>query len=234
MADWTGVSLPEGNTPAALFATFRISRPEEFMDCVQQRAALVTGVELLTFVSTDWAQSLREFPRAVTLDVLCRAEAAGALVERLEDEGYTRGGDPCGHVLGEWSTLPEGSVQCLTQGEMGQRVVHVVSLKVKAEQAVLSRVYGSMCGTYLTGAGRVVSLFPRLTFGSRRWWIPSDMPGRIRGEMSRKYAGWREAEAEDVWEVEAPFRTARDKFCWRMTFDRTGTITRIEVPEETR
>jgi hypothetical protein len=232
MSDWTAVSLPDGNTPIEFFNSFRVREPNGLLDLLLRWKAVVTGADFVTFVSTSWKRSLEERPRCLVLDVLCPgAEAQAAFVRYLFRTGYRRNGYACRHSLGEWAHLPDGSVCCLTEGSLSQRVVHVVRLKAKPEAVILSRVYGSMIGTYLTGNRRVVSLFPYLTIQRRQRWLPEGASACLQQECARKYSTWPLA-SRDTWELDVPFRTAVDKHCWSLLFDTRGIVVSVQLPVE--
>lgn len=47
----------------------------------------------------------------------------------------------------------------MVQGNLSERAVHIVELCRSPVETVLSRSYGSMPGSYITGGARAVSLF---------------------------------------------------------------------------
>ncbi|KAK4117958.1 hypothetical protein N657DRAFT_490264 [Parathielavia appendiculata] len=198
--------------------------------------ALVTGREFLLLMAGLRDPRLPLRPGAIILDVLCYSRAARSTLELFfRQAGYAVSRYRCRHNLGEWSSLPAGKVVCLVRGQLSQRVVHLLELKRPPTEVVLSRTYGSMAGTYLTGTGSVVSLFPHLTFVQRRCWIPHHMSRSVRAKIRDKYQEWSFGERRSgidsrLDEVGAEFRSPTDSTSWTISFTQDGAISGIVVP----
>ncbi|KAH7038420.1 uncharacterized protein B0I36DRAFT_316200 [Microdochium trichocladiopsis] len=177
-----------------LFWMFGVTEPRRFLDMLRKQNAVVTGTALLGAVGMSWKTKWQLATGAFSLDVLCPPGAAQSeVMQYLLRCGYAVSGGSCRHTLGEWTGLPEGSVACLTRGEHGLlSVVHVVRLKMRVQEVITSRVYGTMVGTYLTGRGVVFSLFPHITFAQRGYWVADDMRPDSKQSMRVKYSGWSE------------------------------------------
>ncbi|KJZ70039.1 hypothetical protein HIM_10567 [Hirsutella minnesotensis 3608] len=123
--------------------------------------------------------------------------------------------------LGEWKGIPRQKQTCMVKGRFMQRAVHLIELPRPAVQTALSRVYGSMAGTYITGAGKAVSLFPQLTFAERRCWVPKRYSDKARSSVAAKYRGWnllQPGERAGKETSECPRKVA-DSLCWILSFD---------------
>ncbi|RMJ15084.1 hypothetical protein CDV36_005215 [Fusarium kuroshium] len=90
----------------------------------------------------------------------------------------------------------------MTRGQFKQRALHLVQLPRGPVETALSRAYGSAIGTYLTGGGRLVSLFPSLTLVYRQCWLPLRFISRARAFVAFKYIPWELIEWNENVEVE--------------------------------
>lgn len=220
----------------SFFASFRLELAG-LLTALKTAGAVATGGDLILFLAGAWEQSLLERPRALVVDLLYAAEQGkgkAVLVKYLARQGYRCNGRArCSHFLGEWRSLPPERVQCLVTGELDHRVVHLVELPRPPVEVVLSRVYGSMVGTYLTGSGRAVSLFPYLTFYRHRCWFPHGVASKRTAELEWKYHGWTKGQVTEkdiVDEVGASFRTADDEYCWIVQFSAEGNTRSSRLP----
>lgn len=183
--------------------------------------AVATGVQVALFMSGRWKQEQERNPKAFILDVLCYTpKARGDLQRLLARAGYSVCETACCHNLGEWKHIPSSKRTCMVQGPFMQRVVHLIELPRPVVQTALSRVYGSMAGTYLTGGGRAVSLFPQITFVERRVWVPERYSEKARSAVEGKYTGWKAIRAgrDAGEEISSSARTVSDDFVWSMAF----------------
>lgn len=194
-----------------------------FFRVLRETRSIATGVQVILFMSGRWRREQREKPKALVLDVLCHTSRSRAVLQRfLERAGYAVCETSCCHNLGEWRGIPSDKRTCMVQGSFMRRVVHLIELARPVVQTVLSRVYGSMAGTYITGGGRAVSLFPHLTFVEQRCWVPARYDERTRSMVAAKYSGWRgpaRSGDDPPEEVSALGRTVTDATCWSLSFD---------------
>lgn len=176
---------------SAFLKTFRLDLGQ-FLRALRRAKAIATGVQVALFMAGAFEQSGREHPRALVLDVLCHtARSREILVEMLEAAGYrSRGESSCCHDLGEWAQIPRAKRVCMAQGSLSQWAVHVIELCRSPVETVLSRSYGSMPGSYITGGAQAVSLFPQLTLVDRRCWVPGSFSQQSRDLVKRKYREW--------------------------------------------
>lgn len=200
---------------------------ESFLAVLRKQKAIATGVDVVAFVAGIWKRRREQRPGAVVIDILCYGGRQARAVRRyLETAGYRGDKLTCRHHLGEWNGFPSSKLTCMVRGQLGQRVVHVVELPASPVQTVLSRTYGSMVGTYLTGGGRAVCLFPALTLVQFCCWIPERMARGVEGRLSVKYSGWRVVRSgqEHLREVDASMRTLDDSMVFYLEFDARGGL----------
>jgi len=193
-----------------------------FLRALRRAKAIATGVQVALFMARALKRSVREHPRALVLDVLCHTtRARDILVGMLEAAGYSsRGSSLCCHDLGEWAQIPREKRVCMVQGNLSERAVHIVELCRSPVETVLSRSYGSMPGSYITGGARAVSLFPQLTFVDRRCWVPGSFSQQARGLVQRKYREWAIVPpgVNAGLEVDGAVRSVSDSLSWTMEF----------------
>lgn len=193
-----------------------------FLRVVRRARAIVTGVQVVLFLSGHWQLERERNPRALVMEVLCHTPgAAKALRAMLEQSRYSEYSD-CRHNLGEWKRIAVEKRTCMVQGKLVQRVVHVIELPRSPVQTVLSRTYGSMAGTYITGGAKAASLFPHLTFVKRRCWLPHEVySDKDRACVEDKYRGWKPLPPGlDVpEEISRPGRSIDDCLSWTLSFD---------------
>lgn len=208
-----------------------------FLAEIKKQEAIITGVDLVLFLSGEWKSIYEAGPRALECVVLCCGAGArrGLRKALVREQPYRRVESGCRHELGEWSVVPGDKVDCYVCGRLGERKIHVVELPCAPEQAVLSRSYGSMAGTYLKGSGEMVCLFPRLTFEQRCCWFPWWPSGRRVRLVERLYRGWScettgTGVAVEEEEVGASFRDVRDGLCWKIRFGDGGRVEESEGP----
>lgn len=216
------------------FTTFGL-KFQSVVRTLEQAKAIVTGSDFLTCMAGRWEESIRVRPRAIILDVLYYDSSAEAILRRmLSQAGYRVSSSACRHNLGEWSSVPSSKVTCMVRGSLSQRVVHLIRLPRPAVEVVLSRVYGTMPGTYLDGSGTVVSLFPHITFVERRCWVPKIKCLDTRVKLARKYVGWLCGTSDvgdgEVDEVGVGYRSVRDRYTWRVGFGQDGKVRGVSLP----
>lgn len=213
---------------------------QSFLKTLQTFKAVATGVDLILMLTGRWGTLYGENPRSLHLVVLCSgAMAREGLRERfVKQERYRRSVSACRHELMEWAAVPKDKVDCFVQGELSQRVIHVVELPRSPIEVVLSRTYGSMAGTYLKGNGVIVSLFPRSTFEQRVCWFPSVQSVARKQKVQRLYPGWHCDAGSDSsvikQEVGASFRNAGDPYCWVIEFAADGGVRSSREPVSCR
>lgn len=198
-----------------------------FLALLRKQRAIATGVDIVAFVAGAWRKRRELRPGGVEMDVLCCGSSeAGAIRRFLEAAGYREERRMCRHHLGEWAGLPPSKVACMVRGKLGQRVMHVIELPRSPVQTVLSRSYGSMVGTYLTGGGSAVCLFPALTLVQGCCWVPERMSRSVEGRLMAKYPGWRVVRSgqEYLREVDSLTRTLDDRMVFRLEFDEMGAL----------
>ncbi|CAJ2512973.1 Uu.00g010920.m01.CDS01 [Anthostomella pinea] len=223
----------EGLDLAAFVQTFGLSLAS-FLHELKRAGAVVTGADVVSFMAGEWKESLRLRPRAVILDVLCHGyKARGALALFLTRSGYRLNPYACRHRIGEWASVRAERRVCLVKGDLSQRVIHLVELQRPVEEVLLSRIYGTLVGNYITGVGRIVSLFPRMSFVERRGWFPSGVTAVDVAGLTAKYVGWRclvgdGDEAGD--EVTYWFRKTLDRYCWVLRCDLHGHVQDSQRP----
>jgi hypothetical protein len=203
---------------------------------LRETGAIVTGRELLVFMTGGWKRSIGDRPRSLTLDVVCHGiKARGALERLLEASKYRRNEWRCRHDVGEWAQVPEDKISCFVRGELHNRVVHLVELPRPPQEVVLSRTYGNMAGTYLGGAGSVISLFPDTTFEQVRYWLPSHKRPALGVSVARKYVEWQLQDKDGCSaELGARMRSIADKFTWQVKFDEDGQFSESWPPLDKR
>jgi hypothetical protein len=78
-----------------------------------------------------------------------------------------------------------------------------------------------MVGTYITGGGRLVCLFPQLLFDRRGLWLPKRYSKESRKYVAAKYSCWKLLSVGDDpgLEVRSVRRSVTDKFAWSVVFD---------------
>lgn len=203
-----------------------------FLPAVRKANGVVSGPEVVAFMAGGWNKSLRENPRALVLDVLCYGPQARSVLERVLARSGYHVSRRCRHHLGEWTRLSADRVTCLVRGTLCTRVVHLVELCRPVVETLLSRVYGTMAGNYITGSGRMVSLFPHLTFHERRFWSSPSCTRREGVSVARKYPAWRRFSGSDEPpEVGAAYRSTTDRFCWGVQFGPGGALVRSCPPD---
>lgn len=214
-----------------------------FLAALREAGAIVTGRPVMVFAAGLWSRRYELSPGALILDVLyTRAEARTGLLRVCESAGYCPVSTRCCHLWGEWKGFPREKVLCLSRGRWMQRAVHLVELPRGPVETVLSRVYGCMSGTYLTGGGRLVCLFPGMILEKKRCWVPARLGNDARAHVKFKYRPWRLLEDEEceasMTEVSAVGRTVSDVFTWSVYFrihdgillpekERGGSLTRF-------
>ncbi|KJZ68778.1 hypothetical protein HIM_11835 [Hirsutella minnesotensis 3608] len=206
------------------FDAFRLDL-RSFLSTLRKTRAIATGVQIVIFMTGRWREERERQSRTLVLDVLCHTPEARTTLQRaLQRAGYAVCETACRHNLGEWASIPREKRTCLVQGSFKQRTVHLIELPRPVVQTALSRVYGSMAGTYLTGAGKMVSLFPHLTLVERRSWVPKQFSERTRSLVEDKYRGWRAVcEDDEVGEeIAGGGRSVDDSLCWSLLFDPSG------------
>lgn len=207
-----------------------------FLAALREAGAIVTGLPVIVFAAGLWSRRYEVSPGAHVLDVLyTRSEARSYLLRVWEGAGYVRVPTRCCHLWGEWKGFPRDKIVCLSRGRWMQRAVHLIELPRGPVETVLSRVYGCMPGTYLTGGGRLVCLFPGLILEKKRCWVPAQFEYDARAHIQFKYRPWRILEDEELedsmTEVSAVGRTVSDAFTWSISFDiNDGTL----LPERER
>ncbi|KAI3317104.1 hypothetical protein HD806DRAFT_516041 [Xylariaceae sp. AK1471] len=209
-----------------------------FLAALKREKAIATGVEFVLLMAGEWRESLVRQPRALVLDVLHRdVEARSRLRAFFLSLGYRENPYTCAHALGEWHGISKSRRVCLVRGSLSQRVVHLVEFCNPVEEVVLSRVYGTMVGTYLTGAGRLVSLFPRMTFRERVCWCPRGVRRLSLPQLRRKYPDWScsvGSAKEAGFEVTDVFRTTLDDCTWVLRYTGDGVLEEVRKPVRDR
>ena len=199
-----------------------------FLRVLRSTRSIVTGVQVALLMASHLLGEQRGVPGALTLEVLCHGrEARLALQAMLEMAGYRMTHQRCCHNVGEWLRVPEAKRDCMVQGELMQRAVHIIELPRPPLATVLGRTYGSMAGNYITGGGKAVSLFPHLTFVDREVWLPACESGKVRMLVQHRYPGWRLRRPGEpsVEEVASPRRVAPDSMTRSLMYDRqTGAF----------
>lgn len=188
---------------------------------LRETSSLATGVAVVRFMSGEWSPVWQAGDGERMLEVLCHGrQAVQALCAFLELAGYCLK-DRCRHNVGEWQCVPRDKRCCLVRGRWGACVVHLVELPRSSVETVVSRAYGSMVGTYTTGGGVVVSLFPHLTLTERKVWVPALLHGRVMAPVLRqRYRSWTLLEpGEDGGPTVGSDRTVMDPFSRRLCFD---------------
>ncbi|KAH6708514.1 hypothetical protein EV126DRAFT_409190 [Verticillium dahliae] len=203
------------------------------LEALKLAGAVVSGPEVVMFATGRWSDSLRERPRALVLDILYCGEKPRRLLEMLMSQsGYKMNHYSCRHELGEWSNCAKDHVRCFVRGDLAQRVVHLVEVRAPPLEVILSRVYGSAVGTYITGSMRLVSLFPTITFKEKRIWMPTRTSKVELLKVERKYVELKRWSSGSNSEVMGSRRLS-DKRTWRVTFGEDGVVlSSIEPPEE--
>ncbi|KAI0127184.1 hypothetical protein BJ170DRAFT_595063 [Xylariales sp. AK1849] len=208
----------------------------QFLQALARYKAVVTGPDLILFLSGTWKDVMARRPRSIELTVLYCGQANGAGLRSMVKsmDGWTWNEESCRHELMEWCRVPADKVDCFVEGESWTRKIHLVQLPRPPGEVVLSRAYGSSVGTYLKGgrdgSGKVVSLFPRVTFGRSCCWFPRVLSDACRRQVERLYDGWeiRETRCADVvemaLEVGASFRKVGDDLCWLLFFAPDGRV----------
>jgi hypothetical protein len=219
---------------AHFLAEFELDCPS-LLEALKRWKAVVTGGDFLMFMAGEWKRRREEKRGALMLDVVCHGlKERAALREFLVRAGYRENPyNRCHNVL-EWNVLPKERVTCMVRGDLHQRVVHIFEVPREPAEVALSRAYGTAVGTYLTGTGRVVSLFPHLTFVKRRCWMPLHSPAGFAVALGRKYVNWTQGGPDegDVDEVGAVYRKVGDEYCWLVRFSReTGEFVSCECPD---
>lgn len=235
--DWPPweVFRASGTTLVDFFNLFALESCE-VLAALSQVDGVVTGPELLFFMTGMWKERERCLNRgAVTLDVLCVGHKSRIILKKmLEDSAYRESGNGCRHILGEWSIVPKDKVTCMVRGQLHGRVVHLIELPRPVVEVALSRVYGSGCGTYLTGSGKVISLFPNMTFETHRVWMPGRLSGKDRALLESKYKGWTAMESPDPdggdAEVGMKVRRTNDQHCWIADMNAKGGPREVQRP----
>lgn len=195
--------------------------------------SVLTGSDFVLFLAGKWLEMLRERPHAPVLEILFSGDSARQALEKfLVSSGYRTNPHRCCHQLGEWFRFHPGVVICYVRGELSMRVVHLVGLRCAVQQTLLSRVYGSMVGNYLTGAGQAVSLFPHLTFAEKRYWVSSTVKESLDVQLRRKYPGWTRVEELGGAEAElgGAARLPTDSFAWSLKFGPNGEFVEARKP----
>lgn len=198
-----------------------------FLALLRRHRAVATGVDFVSFVTGRWKAERKSSPRGSVLDILfCGQREVAGLRRFLEASGYRVARGACSHHMGEWRAVPGQKRICMVRGRLGQRAIHLVELPRSPVQTLVSRTYGSMAGTYLTGGGRVVSLFPHLTLVQRRCWVPVWMSSRTASLLEAKYPGWKTVRSGQyaIPEVDASSRSVGDDMVFHLDFSLQGQL----------
>lgn len=195
---------------------------DSFLASLRSAQAVTTGKPVLLFAAGLWNRRYQVSPGALVLDILyTKTESREGLQHFWERAGYKRWRTAtCHHPMGEWKGFPRDRVICMSRGHFVQRAVHLVQVPRGAVETVLSRVFGSASGTYLTGGGRLVCLFPLSVLEQRRCWVPARFTHEARAQVTFKYRPWRVVEgSEATLDVTAVGRTVSDSITWSVHFD---------------
>lgn len=206
---------------------------DRFFAALRSTHSIALGPSLVDFMKAP--EEFVEAKQPLRMDILCtNRRSAGVLRKMLIDSGYTENLSMCRHPLGEWAAVPRGKVTCMVRGALHGRTVHLVEVPTTPVQVVLSRVYGSQCGTYLDEKERVVSLFPHLTFLQTRIWLPVYASEEGAKLVAMKYSGM-VLEKEDMdpgpWEIFLRMRYPDDQHCFVVSIhpDGKGGVVRRPV-----
>ncbi|KAL6689748.1 hypothetical protein J3F84DRAFT_391351 [Trichoderma pleuroticola] len=222
--------LQDGSNLSTLLDTFHLD-VGIFLTLLRKLRAVASGMPLVFFMGGLWKKQSKESCSRLVLDILCcessNSTALADVRAMLVDEFYYSGhAGACTHHWGEWNLVPPSKRLCFIRETDKLRVIHVVLLPRSPVETIVSRSYGHV-GVYLTGGGQLVSLFPRLTFLEKKYWLPSQYTGKLRALVASKYYGLkmiRNGESSGE-EVGATNRTVLDSLCWRLLFNReTGVL----------
>jgi hypothetical protein len=209
------------------FALLCIER-EAFFGALRSTGSIALGRSLLNFVKAP--EEFLEAQKFLRMDILYTGQRPATVLKKmLEDSGYVETRTKCRHVLGEWGRLPRGKVTCMVRGDLHGRVIHLVEVPASPVQVVLSRAYGSQCGTYLDGKGSLVSLFPDTTFLETRVWLPAHVSADGRRAVLMKY-GIPEADEIPV-EIDLSTRVPGDRFSLVVAIGTNGVGRVVQRPE---
>ncbi|KAI0151829.1 hypothetical protein GGR57DRAFT_470494 [Xylariaceae sp. FL1272] len=228
--NWNAETWIEHDILDRFISIFVSSVDISFFALLETEKSVVTGADFIHLLCVGWQRWGTDRRGSLVLDILCPSRKSQEVIfQAMRRMGYRSNTWRCSHALGEWAGLPTETVRCLLSGDCGEKVIHIISLERAVEEVLLSRVYGSMVGTYVTGQRRIVCLFPHLTFSRRFCWIPQRIPNTMVSQFIRKYVGWNVTRYGGK-EVEASFRSGRDRYCWMLLFSKEGRVVGGQVP----
>lgn len=164
---------------------------KSFLLVLRKTRSIVTGRQVICFLSGLWHHHQEVLPGGIVLDILYSSSESKIVLECiLGRAGYSVDHVACPHNLGEWKGLPSLKIIYLAKGQLMQQVVYLIELRRSVVETVLSRVYGSIAGTYITEGGRAVSLFPILTLADKKYWLPERYSKQLRNLVASKYISW--------------------------------------------